>query len=121
MNKFLYWAPRILAIAFIFFLFLFSLDVISSESSFWQIVAGMIIHNIPVFLLIVVLLIAWKTEIVGGIVFILVGLLYTALILKETSVSQFDWHLFLSYSLAISGPALLIGILFLINWFKKRS
>ena len=116
-GKFVYWTPRILSIVFIFFLALMSLDVFSSELSFWQIVVGLLMHNIPAFILLVVLLISWKYEIVGGIAFILSGLLYTVILMI---LNPFEWYM-LSWSLQISGIAFLIGILFLIGWFKKKK
>ena len=116
-GKFVYWTPRILSIIFISFLALMSLDVFSSELSFWQIVVGLLMHNIPAFILLVVLLISWKYEIVGGIAFILSGLLYTVILMI---LNPFEWYM-LSWSLQISGIAFLIGILFLIGWFKKKK
>ena len=116
-NKFIYWTPRILSIIFICFLALFSLDVISPELSFWQIVVGLFMHNIPVFILLAVLLVAWKHEIVGGIGFILAGLLYIVFVLMR---NPFEWY-YLSWIAQISGIAFLIGILFIIGWDKKRG
>ena len=119
-NKFIYWTPRILSIIFICFLALFSLDVISPELSFWQIVVGLFMHNIPVFILLAVLLISWKHEIVGGIVFILAGLLYSGLsIIRIIMSNPVEWYM-LFWSLQIAGPAFLIGILFIINWRRKK-
>jgi len=116
-NKYLYWTPRILSIIFILFLTMFSLDVFSSDLSFWQIALGLFMHNIPTFILIAVLIISWKHEIIGGIVFILAGLFYIIILLMN---SQLEWYM-LSWSILIAGPAFLIGILFLIGWFKKRK
>jgi hypothetical protein len=65
-SAFVYWAPRVLSIMFIAFLALFSLDVITPESSLKEIIVGLIMHNIPVFIMIIVLVIAWKHEIVGS-------------------------------------------------------
>lgn len=113
----IYWTPRILSIIFICFLALFSLDVISPELNYWQIAVGLFMHNIPALILLVVLLISWKYEIVGGIGFILAGLLYIFLLLIK---SQLEWHM-LFWVLQISGPAFLIGILFTIGWFKKKN
>jgi len=59
-SKFVYWTPRILAILFITFLALMSLDVFLFELNFWQIMGAFLIHNIPVFILLAVLLISWK-------------------------------------------------------------
>jgi len=119
-NKFIYWTPRILSIIFICFLALFSLDVISPGLSFWQIAVGLFMHNIPVFILLAVLLISWKHEIVGGIVFILAGLLYSALsIIRMIMSNPVEWYM-LFWSLQIAGPAFFIGILFIINWRRKK-
>lgn len=119
-NKFIYWTPRILSIIFICFLALFSLDVISPELSFWQIVVGLFMHNIPVFILALVLWISWKREIVGGIIFNLAGLLYVLIMLINMLKSQFEWYM-VSWNFTVAGPALLIGVLFIINWLKKRN
>ncbi len=113
-SRFVYWTPRILSIIFICFLALFSLDVISPELSFWQIVAGLFVHNIPVFILLAVLLISWKYEIVGGIAFILAGILYIIVLIGK----PFEWYM-LSWVVQISGVAFFIGILFIVNWLKK--
>ena len=118
-NKFIYWIPRILAIIFIIFLVTMSLDVITEEATIWEIILGMLIHNIPTLILLSVLIISWKYEIVGGIVFNLAGLFYIVmLIFKFNGVTLVD---ILINGSIISGSAFLIGILFLINWFKKKK
>jgi hypothetical protein len=119
-NKFIYWTPRILSIAFICFLALFSLDVIQPGLSISQIMIGLFMHNIPALILLVVLLISWKYEIVGGIAFILFGILYIITILRTAIANSFEWY-YLSWIVQISGIAFFIGILFLIGWFKKRK
>jgi hypothetical protein len=69
----------------------------------------------------IVLLISWKHEIVGGIVFILAGLWYTGMTVVRTAMSSpHTWYM-LAWALQIAGPAFLVGILFLIGWFKKRK
>lgn len=115
-NKFIYWTPRILSIIFIFFLALMSLDVFSPELSFWQTLGALFMHNIPTLVLLIVLLVSWKYEIVGGVGFILAGLLYIIILMRN----PFEWYM-IFWSLQIAGPAFLIGILFLIGWFKKKK
>ena len=115
-SKFIYWTPRILSIIFILFLAMFSLDVFEPGLSFSQILLGLFMHNIPVFILSIILWISWKYEIVGGIAFILAGLLYIIILLRN----QFEWYM-LSWIIQIAGPAFLIGILFLIGWFQKKK
>jgi hypothetical protein len=115
-NKFIYWAPRVLSIMFLLFLAMFSLDIFSMRLSPWETAVGLFMHNIPVLVLAIILLISWKYEIIGGIVFILAGLLYMTMVLKN----PFEGYA-ISYSLIIAGPAFLVGILFIINWIKKRK
>ena len=75
-NKLIYWTPRILSIIYILFLALFYLDIFDGNYGFWGTIIGLFMHNIPSLVLLIVLLISWKREIVGGIIFILAGLLY---------------------------------------------
>ena len=116
LNKYVFWIPRILSTMFILFLMLFSLDVFDMKLNLWQTILGLFIHNIPAFILLAVLIISWKYEIVGGVAFILAGFLYLIMITRN----QFEWYM-LSYSFIIAGPAFLIGIMFLMNWFHKKK
>ena len=115
-NKFIYWTPRILGVLLILFLAMFSLDVFEPGLTVSQIAIGLFMHNIPVLLLFIILIISWKHEIVGGVAFILAGLLYIGL-----TLTRVPWYLALSWSLIIAGPAFFIGILFLVGWFKKKK
>ncbi len=119
-GKFIYWTPRILSIIFILFLALFSLDVFEGDYGFWGTIAGLFMHNIPAMVLLIVLIISWKQEIVGGIGFILAGILYIAMILMNIIKTGFEWY-YLLWAAQISGIAFLIGIMFLVGWFKKRK
>ncbi len=116
-NKFIYWAPRILSIFFICFITLFSFDVFGNDYGFWGTLVAFLMHNIPTFILIAILIISWKYEIVGGIAFLLAGMLDIFMTLMRNS---FEWYM-VSWSLIIAGPAFLIGILFLVSWHKKKK
>lgn len=120
-NKFVFWAPRILSIIFILFLALFSLDIFGNNYTFWETVLGLFMHNIPSIILLVVLLISWKHEIVGAIAFSFAGLLYCLMLLITVSMdNNFRWFM-LSYPLIIAGPAFLIAYLFWKNWTAKKK
>jgi hypothetical protein len=82
---------------------IFSLDVLEPGLTVWQIAIGLFMHNIPALILLIVLIISWKHEIVGGIVFTLAGLFYILV------------------SAIIALPALFIGLFFMINWARKRK
>jgi len=119
-NKFIYWTPRIASILFIIFLSLFSLDIFGQGYSFSETIIGLFMHNIPVFILLIIIIISWKYEIVGGVAFILAGLLYTAMIIMNAIRGSFEWYM-ISWILTIAGPAFIVGILFIINWMQKRN
>ena len=116
-SKFIYWTPRIFSIAFLLFMAMFSLDIFDSRYTFWGTVLGLFMHNVPVFILTAVLVISWKHEWVGGIAFILAGLLYIFFALIRT---EFHWYV-ISWILTIAGPAFFIGVLFLIGASRRSG
>jgi hypothetical protein len=72
----LFWAPRVLSIAYIAFLSMFALGVFGKEHGFWRILLALTMHLIPTFVLIVALLLAWRWEWVGAILYAGAGMLY---------------------------------------------
>jgi hypothetical protein len=109
-SRFILWAPRVLGIMMVLFLALFSLDVFELASSPMDLIKGLLVHNIPSFLLILVLVICWHREWLGAILFPLLGVAY--------SLSNLSMHW--SVYVVIAGPLFLIGLLFLLSWNMKR-
>lgn len=68
----------------------------------------------------ILLVVAWKKEIVGAISYFCVGLLYVVFLIYSAATSGLPWHLVLSWGMLIAGPAFIIGVLFLFNW-KSRA
>jgi len=116
-TKFIYWTPRILSIIFLCFLALFSLDIFDMHLDFWGTVLGLFMHNIPVFILLAALWISWRYEWVGGIAFILAGILYIVWLMFRGPFELYK----IVWAIQIAGPAFFIGILFLMNWFRKSK
>lgn len=118
-SKFIDLMPWILGFLFVLFLMVFSLDVIEPGVTPWQIFSGLIIHNIPVFILIIILIISRRYEIVGGITFVLLGIFFIAI---NVIGNIYDpWYISLLISLIVAVPSFLIGILFMRKWrIKKR-
>lgn len=114
LAKFVYWTPRVASILFVIFLALFSLDVFSESKGLWETLGALFIHNIPALLMLAFAIIAWKYEIVGGVAFILAGIIYIFFVFQN----PFEWY-HLTWILQIAGPAFLIGALYLWGWFKK--
>jgi hypothetical protein len=119
-GKALYWTPRIISIIFILFLAMFSLDVFGNGYTFWETVVALLMHNIPVFVLLILLLISWKKEIVGAYTFFIAGLIYIGFMVYNAISTGGEWY-WLSYSLIIAGPAFFIGYLFYLNWKRKKN
>ena len=99
------WAPRALGAATCLFLSLFALDAFSEETTFLEALPAFIMHILPAVLLCVVLAVSWDREWIGGTTFVVLGLVYIGL-----ARGQLDWIL------VVSGPLLLVGILFLLSW-----
>ena len=102
---------RIFGILFAAFISLFALDVFTAGAPFLQILAALLIHLIPTFILLIVLWIAWKRPAIGGPLFILAGLAYIFVAREQT---------FLTY-LLITGIPVLIGLLFLAGFFVEKK
>ena len=118
-GKWLFWTPRILTILFLLFLAVFSLDIFGNNYTLAETILGLFMHNIPVFILIIILWISWKHELVGAIAFALAGLVYIAMILKNI-FTDFSVVYQLFWTLPISLPAFIIAYLFYLNYKKKK-
>lgn len=105
-NKFILWAPRILSILLILLMFMFSFDVFDLDDVWYMLILGFLIHNIPVFILTIALIISWKRPIVGAILFVAVGIFYSVFMLIRGGFEM------LSAVVTLGLPAILIGVLF---------
>jgi len=121
-RKIVYWAPRILSILFILFISMFALDIFGNGYTVWQTIVGLFMHLIPTWIMIIALVISWKHEIVGGIIFPLLGLFYIGLTTYSSMTGGIPWYLALSWSMTIAVPAIFVGGLWMLNWFwlKKK-
>lgn len=116
-SRGVYWIPRIFAIVLILFLPVFSLDVVQPGISRSQIALGLIIHNIPSLVLLVVLILSWRREIIGGIAFLLAGVAFIVFTFTRNPDSFFA---LLISSLVLGIPLLLTGVMFLACWVQKK-
>lgn len=98
-----YYLPRVLAILLIAFISLFALDVFGEKDWF----LALLIHLIPSYILAFATWVAWKNELIGGILLMLLGILFT-----------FFTHF---RALVISIPFLIIAGLFLIQHFQSKQ
>ncbi|MCJ7465361.1 MAG: hypothetical protein MUO53_01535, partial [Maribacter sp.] len=88
---------------------------------FWQQLGGFLMHLIPSFLLLALLLVAWKWEYLWGVLFIIVGL--------GLSPFVFSWNYRMNHSvwtslgiiMCITIPFVVVGVLFIVGHFKKSG
>ncbi len=120
-SKALYWIPRILAIIFILFISLFSLDVFDMGLGFWGTLFALFTHLIPSFLLTGILIVAWKYEIAGAITFITFGLMHFIWTIIASSRDATRLGVILGWSMIIAIPAIITGILFWFNWKNRKE
>jgi hypothetical protein len=110
MKKTLFWLPRILTIIFILFISMFALDVFS-EYTFPLVLGALFMHLIPSLILVGLLIVAWKWEKLGGILFILLAIGFFIFFKGYEDIIS---------ALITTLPALIVGILFLINSYKNQ-
>lgn len=115
-----YWAPRILLIVAILFISLFALDSFSSSYTFWQNTAAFMLHLVPSFILIVLLIIAWKWEKTGGIILTLLGLVFCVFIFMVNYKRTHSLSFSLLLVLEICVPFVLAGILFILSHYSNK-
>jgi hypothetical protein len=112
LRQTLFWTPRILGILFAIFISLFALDVFGQGYNLAETILALGMHLIPTGILLVVLILAWRWEWMGGILFPGLGILYLVM-----AWGRLHWSAYL----VISGPLFLTGILFLVDWRYTRT
>ncbi|NIP18389.1 MAG: hypothetical protein GWM87_09710 [Xanthomonadales bacterium] len=108
-RKILMWSPRILGILLALFLGVFALDAFGEGTSLASALIEFLIHLVPTYLLLIIVAIAWRRPWFGGAAFIFLALLYAA-----TTIGRWHWIL------NISGPLVLVGVLYVVDWWLGR-
>jgi hypothetical protein len=109
-NRYLTWVLRTLLILLIVFWALFSITVFQTEKGFWNILVGFLMQNIPVFVMIIILIIAWKREHIGGMLLMLGMLGFTIFLMAGSRELMYG-------TLIMVGIPFLIGALFVVNHY----
>ena len=111
-KRVLFWTPRVVCIVFAVFISLFALDVFTEGYSILKTIIALLIHLIPTGIVVIILLISWRWEWVGAILFNALAVFYLVWFW-----GKFPWITYL----AMSGPLFLVGVLFLINWVYRTE
>jgi hypothetical protein len=117
----IHWMPRILCILAIIFVSMFALDAFEPGLAIWKQLSAFVIHLIPSFILLALLIVAWKWEYAGGIIFILIGIGFSPFIYSHNYAMNHSVWISLSIILMITFPFVVVGILFVISHFRKKK
>ena len=109
-KRALFWTPRILCILFAVFVSMFAADVFGEGYGFKKTAIAFLVHLVPTYIVIIALVVAWHREWIGAILFIGLAVFYLV-----WTWGRFTWVTYL----AMSGPLLLVGVLFLVNWLYR--
>jgi hypothetical protein len=107
-HQLLVWTPRILGILVSFFVGLFALDAFGEGKPILQALPDFIIHLIPAFILLGLVIVSFRHPWIGGVAFIGLAIVYAL----TMSRGRLDWML------VISGPLLAVGVLFCVSGFR---
>jgi hypothetical protein len=105
----LLWTARILGLALSAFLSLFALDAFQTGQPLVRSLADYAVHLVPASIVLAVVVVSWRQPWIGGVAFVLLAAAYAVSVGFRP-----DW------TLAISGPLLLIGLLFLWSWRARH-
>ena len=103
-NNLAKWLPRVLGILFAAFLAILAMDA----GSF----LGLLIHLIPSLVVLVCVLVGWWRPLLGGILLLGLAIVATGFFRTYRHIANF---------LIITGPFVLVGVLFLLHWRLRGS
>lgn len=119
--KVLHWTPRIICILAILLVSMFAADSFAPELTIWQQLGAFFMHLIPSFILLAFLIIAWKWEFIGGIIFTVIGLGMSPVLFwfNYSKNHSILWSSIIILSITI--PFAIVGILFILSHNKKKK
>ncbi|HAX71430.1 MAG TPA: hypothetical protein PK152_13320 [Anaerolineales bacterium] len=114
LAKWIYWSPRICAIVLVAFMSLFALDVFEGDYTLGEMLLAFLMHMLPMIALAIVLVVAWRWEWVGAVIFGFAGIMISALTLSRGIQG-------VASILIISAPLFMIALLFGANVRWKQE
>lgn len=112
MKKLLCWLPRVLGVLLAAFITIFAADAFEGDFTIWQKLLVLAMHLIPTAVVLGAVAIAWRWEVAGGVLFFAAGAFHTSFMVSRG---------FRPADIAmISGPAYVVGALFVADWFYRR-
>ncbi|RKE03187.1 DUF7670 domain-containing protein [Marinifilum flexuosum] len=119
--KLLHWTPRVICILAILFISLFALDAFNPALPIGKQILDFLMHMLPSFVLTALLIIAWKWELIGGIILGMIGIVFSPIIFMHNYNMNHSVVMSLTVIAMITFPFILVGVLFVISHFKKKK
>jgi hypothetical protein len=120
--KVFHWLPRIICIMAILFVSLFAADAFAPGLTIWQQLGGFLMHLIPSFILLAFLIVAWRWELIGGIIFVVIGIVMSPFVfMLNYNRNHFSIGASLFVILVITFPFIVVGILFIVSQSLKKK
>lgn len=108
----LFWSSRVLSLLFAGFLSVFAFGALSGGHGLQASILHFVMSAIPALVVLLVLAIAWRWELLGAALFMILALVYVSV----------SWGRFpISTYMAIAGPPVLVSVLFLAHWWVQLS
>jgi hypothetical protein len=122
-EKIVHWSPRVLSILAIAFIELFALDSFDPRHTPGQQLLAFLIHSIPSIILILFLITAWKWQLIGGLIFTILGVGFSPFIFSMNYAVNHSVGISLGIIAVITFPLILVGVLFILDHFiqSKRA
>ena len=120
-TKIFHWLPRIICMLAILFISLFAADAFKPGLTIWQQLGAFIINLIPSFVLLAVLIIAWKWEYIGGIIFIIIGLGLSPVVFMHNYKMNDSIWMSAGIIMIITIPFAIVGVLFIVSGYLKKK
>jgi hypothetical protein len=105
-RQLIYWTPRVIGILIVALFTVVSFDVFVEGYSIGEALLALLIHLIPAAIMAGALAISWRWEWVGGVLFILLSVVYIVAF-RGAPIAAYLW---------ISLPLFIAGVLFFVNW-----
>ncbi len=119
--KFFYWLPRTLCILSILYVSSFAFEAFTTEEIFMVQIGEFILHIIPPLVLLFLLIVTWKKELLGGVIFMILGLGFSPYVFKMNYNIDHSLWSSLGTIMTITIPLFIVGVLFLVSYFKKKK
>jgi hypothetical protein len=119
--KTLHWVPRIIGMLAIMFITVFAADSFSDEKTFTKQISDFLMHMIPSLVLLGILIISWRWELVGGILFTVVGIGLSPFIFQRNYHHNHSVGVSLGIIMTVTFPFIIAGILFIASYFVKKK